>query len=329
MYRAMRRSTVSNSCTLVELAATVPFQSISLTDTCEAVRPDDCSGASGPTHSRVVKRSVSQVDVSDVRLSANASVQERVSLKSERTAHFEFTAFPCSCHAILLEDNPSIITGHRLDVANNFFGCTKSIFTLHNDTLNIWTHLLGALGWPCVFWSFLRQQQSSSSSHDQLLIDYVCIGLFTAFVSIGLLSSAIYHVYRVYSVRAYINTLICDLVGVLLQLSCCIGLIVYYGIVLLPVYYGVVLLSRLFALSRLVLLSRLVWFLSLNFHVLFGCHFLLNFPVCWSHRRVSCLVFCYYAPLLWLQRPATTPNPADALRGGPRSSRVLSSLPSV
>lgn len=40
-----------------------------------------------------------------------------------------------------LFDNPYILTGYRMGYST--FMCLHSIFSLHNETLNIWTHLLG------------------------------------------------------------------------------------------------------------------------------------------------------------------------------------------
>jgi len=38
-------------------------------------------------------------------------------------------------------NNPFILTGYRTRVG--FFGCLKSLFVLHNETVNIWSHLIG------------------------------------------------------------------------------------------------------------------------------------------------------------------------------------------
>lgn len=41
-----------------------------------------------------------------------------------------------------LRDNDFLIKGHRPPL-NSFRGCFKSIFRIHTETGNIWTHLLG------------------------------------------------------------------------------------------------------------------------------------------------------------------------------------------
>ena len=40
------------------------------------------------------------------------------------------------------QDNEYLLRGHRLPL-NSFLACFKSIFRIHTETGNIWTHLLG------------------------------------------------------------------------------------------------------------------------------------------------------------------------------------------
>ena len=41
-----------------------------------------------------------------------------------------------------LRDNELIETGHRPQL-NNFYSCLMSVFSVHSETGNIWTHLIG------------------------------------------------------------------------------------------------------------------------------------------------------------------------------------------
>lgn len=43
-----------------------------------------------------------------------------------------------------LRDNDFLVKGHRPPL-NSFYSCFKSIFRIHTETGNIWTHLLGKL----------------------------------------------------------------------------------------------------------------------------------------------------------------------------------------
>jgi adiponectin receptor len=63
----------------------------------------------------------------------------------------------------LTESEPFILTSYRK--RSNFLQCLSSIFKLHNETLNIWSHLLGA-----AYMAILtkRRWQSNASSHTGL-----------------------------------------------------------------------------------------------------------------------------------------------------------------
>lgn len=43
-----------------------------------------------------------------------------------------------------LQDNEHILFGHR-QALNSFRACFKSVFKIHTETGNIWTHLIGIL----------------------------------------------------------------------------------------------------------------------------------------------------------------------------------------
>ena len=49
----------------------------------------------------------------------------------------------------IYRSNPFILTGYR--DKTTFLGCLKSLLVLHNETINIWTHLLGFLFFVGIF----------------------------------------------------------------------------------------------------------------------------------------------------------------------------------
>lgn len=55
-----------------------------------------------------------------------------------------------------LKDNDFLLRGHRTPT-NSFIACFKSIFRIHTETGNIWTHLLGqyAVAPSCPFQRFM------------------------------------------------------------------------------------------------------------------------------------------------------------------------------
>ena len=49
----------------------------------------------------------------------------------------------------LYRSNPFILTGYRDQTT--FLGCLKSVLLLHNETINIWSHLLGFIFFVGIF----------------------------------------------------------------------------------------------------------------------------------------------------------------------------------
>lgn len=71
-------------------------------------------------------------------------------------------------------DNPSILTGYR-PLTNSFFHSFLSVFSLHNETVNIWTHLLGAVVFFCsalYIYLTIHPRYASASGSDVLV--FVC-----------------------------------------------------------------------------------------------------------------------------------------------------------
>lgn len=90
-----------------------------------------------------------------------------------------------------LKDNKYLKCGHRRPTYS-FITCTRSIFQLHNETVNIWTHLLGGF-----YFAHLCLQLFNSTvlmSHDKWII-----GLFLSSATLCHIMSTIYHIYNCHS----------------------------------------------------------------------------------------------------------------------------------
>ena len=96
---------------------------------------------------------------------------------------------PCHFHHLpqWLQDNDYLKTGHRPPL-ESYKACFYSLFRLHTETANIWTHLIGTLifAWLAVYVLFL-------GSHPLQWQDKVVFGTFflCAIVCLGL--SSMYH----------------------------------------------------------------------------------------------------------------------------------------
>lgn len=90
-----------------------------------------------------------------------------------------------------LRDNVFLKCGHRRPTYS-FITCTRSIFQLHNETVNIWTHLIGGFYFAhlCI--------QLFNSTHLSLIDKWV-IGLFLASATTCHMMSTIYHIFNCHS----------------------------------------------------------------------------------------------------------------------------------
>ena len=65
--------------------------------------------------------------------------------RAEEMARHAWTATVHHCHLpAWLRDNDFLVKGHRPPL-NSYVGCFKSMFRIHTETGNIWTHLVGEL----------------------------------------------------------------------------------------------------------------------------------------------------------------------------------------
>jgi len=88
------------------------------------------------------------------------------------------------------QDNHFIHTGYRT-TSNSFARSARSLLYLHNESVNIWTHLLGAVFFTLAglsLWSLIHPRYASASSADVLAFACFFAGAFTC---LGM--SATYH----------------------------------------------------------------------------------------------------------------------------------------
>jgi len=115
-------------------------------------------------------------------------------------------------HALAHDDNIYLKTHYRKMPVMNWTRCLLSAFTLHNDTTNIWTHLLPGLLF--LYWAFssnVDMLQWNATFDDRLYYSFFCMCCATT-----MLVSAVYHIYRPHSENVYHFCLMCDLRGIIL-----------------------------------------------------------------------------------------------------------------
>ena len=105
------------------------------------------------------------------------------------------------------ETMPFVQSGYR--VGYDSCGCLTSVFEVHNETINIWTHWLGAL-----WFAYLIRVDSSTATWDAstiLIFRLICLNLFA--------SSAGYHTFGAISPRAMRLWLRADKLGISLMIA--------------------------------------------------------------------------------------------------------------
>uniref|UniRef100_A0A914Y390 Adiponectin receptor protein n=1 Tax=Panagrolaimus superbus TaxID=310955 RepID=A0A914Y390_9BILA len=85
-----------------------------------------------------------------------------------------------------LRDNEFIITGHRPPLPS-IRSCLKSIFSIHSETGNIWTHLLGCIAFFILAVWFLIEAKEGTNLQEKIIFSFffagaiLCLGLSFAF----------------------------------------------------------------------------------------------------------------------------------------------------
>lgn len=112
-----------------------------------------------------------------------------------------------------LRFNQYIYNGYRLHFTR--LQCVKSIFMISNETVNIWSHLIGAL----IFFYFSYQINHLLTHFEKSTVqDHVVVTTFCLSFICCLLFSACYHVFNCHSKESYEYCLRLDLVGISISL---------------------------------------------------------------------------------------------------------------
>lgn len=124
------------------------------------------------------------------------------------------------------QDNHFIRTGYR-GATNSYLRSLQSLLHIHNQTVNIWSHLLGALAFAAVGYVLHRQLQIHSSSLQAN--DLVLFAIFFAGLLACLTLSSAYHTFGNHSEVIRHSFLLGDLAGIVLLTMASFYPGVYYG----------------------------------------------------------------------------------------------------
>ncbi|KAI9164413.1 minc metabolism membrane protein [Blastocladiella emersonii ATCC 22665] len=108
-----------------------------------------------------------------------------------------------------LQDNEFILGSHR--AFYSYAECTRSMFHVHNETVNIWTHLLGAIA----FIAFVAHALNDVVHPLATSGDRAAMALYLACAFVCLLCSGVFHTYHCHAERRVFDTMaITDYTGI-------------------------------------------------------------------------------------------------------------------
>ncbi|KAF9435948.1 hypothetical protein BGZ76_005169 [Entomortierella beljakovae] len=125
-----------------------------------------------------------------------------------------------------MQDNPAILTGYRRE-AFSYKKCIDTLWFLHNESVNIWTHLLGSfaciVGSPFVYFYYIGVMDTINWA------DITVFYLFMAGAIICLSLSALFHCFHCHSEPVSKHWNRCDYVGIVFLIAGSFYPAIYYG----------------------------------------------------------------------------------------------------
>lgn len=131
--------------------------------------------------------------------------------------------FKTNLHKLLNNDQPFVISGYRKMPINSVSKSFLSFFYIHNETLNILTHLFPIFLYLYMIYNIFYHPMPHTSFLDHLvLIGYLCC------CNITMIMSSLYHLFRSNSEEFYHWFLMCDIRGIVILVAGCNYLSAYY-----------------------------------------------------------------------------------------------------
>lgn len=168
-----------------------------------------------------------------------------------------------------LRGNPYVTSGYRAFLSIRL--CFKSLFVLSNESINIWSHLVGFFFF---FYLLLADNLVRIPENNGTFSDHVVLTLLLIGFMISMFFSACYHLFCCHSEKVFHLWLSLDLAGISLGLCACYIPAIYYAFYCHVTWQGIYLIG-------VVLLT--VISLAFQFHPLF-------LTSRWASRRL--LLFC-------------------------------------
>ncbi|XP_064632146.1 progestin and adipoQ receptor family member 3-like [Lineus longissimus] len=137
-----------------------------------------------------------------------------------------------------LKGNPYVTQGYRAFLP--FSACVKSLFVWNNETINVWSHLLGFV---LFFFIMIYDNIIFIPGIHGTLADHVIITIGLMCYQFCMLCSAGYHIFLCHSERASRRWLAMDLAGICIGLIGCYLPAVHYAFYCLSIWRDIYLLT--------------------------------------------------------------------------------------
>eukprot|EP00056_Hartaetosiga_gracilis_P022481 m.30866 g.30866 ORF g.30866 m.30866 type:complete len:294 (+) comp9669_c0_seq3:98-979(+) len=128
-----------------------------------------------------------------------------------------------------LQGNPYIFTGYRAFLTMN--DCLKTLFSVHNETVNVWTHLLGFI-WAVysMHWAMYVYFPQNNGTFSDMMMTF----LFLCGVIVCMVASAAYHLFLPQVEDVSLRWLQFDLLGITIGMLGAYFPGIYYGFYCFP-----------------------------------------------------------------------------------------------
>lgn len=133
------------------------------------------------------------------------------------------------------KDNEHIHTGYVLETSS-FKECARSLFYVHNETVNIYSHLLPAIAFlvTIFFNKYVVPTYATTTLMDYIIIDIFFLGAFSC-----LSLSSIFHCFKSHSLAIAVFGNKLDYLGIVFLIVSSMVSILYYGFSGSPWLFGV------------------------------------------------------------------------------------------
>jgi adiponectin receptor len=134
-----------------------------------------------------------------------------------------------------LKHNRHIFSGYRAHYSWKL--CMRSLFQLHNETLNIWTHLVAALIFVGMFYPVIQSLKSPTT------MDIVLFGVYLGCAAMAMTNSAVFHLFNCSSHVAYKWLAVLDYSGIALLVVGSYLPLIYWGFHCAPFWRDIYMLT--------------------------------------------------------------------------------------